>query len=177
MELFDAIAARHCYRGMYRPQPVPREDLRKILAAGLEAPSGCNLQTPRLVAVDDPAVLARLGDILGKANFASAPAAVCVFGEAKPAFRGATYWVQDYAAAIQNMLLALTALGYVSCWVEGQVTADPEVSRRMAAELGAPENFRMVAFLPVGVPASPVTPPQKMPFGDRAWFNGFGRAE
>ena len=175
MDFFAAVSARHCYRGAYQPQPVPREDLRKILAAGLDAPSGCNLQTTRLVAVDDPAVLAKLAEALGQPKFASAPAAVCVFGQATPAFRGNTYWVQDYAAAIQNMLLAVAALGYASCWVEGQVTADPEVSRRMGAVLGAPADWKMVAFLPVGRPAAAVGAPQKMAFGERAWFNAFGR--
>lgn len=31
---------RRSYRGKYKNQPVPREDLQKILEAGLAAPSG-----------------------------------------------------------------------------------------------------------------------------------------
>ena len=53
MDLFDAIRARRSYLGAYRPGPVPREHLRAIMEAGLAAPSGCNKQTVRLVAVDE----------------------------------------------------------------------------------------------------------------------------
>ena len=38
----ELILARHSYRGKYRPDPVPREDLTAIMEAGLAAPSGCN---------------------------------------------------------------------------------------------------------------------------------------
>ena len=60
MDTLTCIAARHSYRGKYLSEPVPREDRRKILEAGLAAPSGCNKQTARLIAVDDPELLARL---------------------------------------------------------------------------------------------------------------------
>lgn len=39
---------------------VPREDLVRIMEAGLAASSGCNKQTTYLVAIDDPDVLERL---------------------------------------------------------------------------------------------------------------------
>ena len=29
------------------------------------------------------------------------------------------YWLEDGSAAVQNMLVAATALGYGSCWLEG----------------------------------------------------------
>ena len=58
--MLDLIQIRTSYRGRYEPEPVPREDLRKIMEAGLAAPSGCNKQTVSLIAVDDPALLARL---------------------------------------------------------------------------------------------------------------------
>ena len=45
MELFEAINNRHSYRGKYKDTPVPREDLKRIMQAGLDAPSGCNKQT------------------------------------------------------------------------------------------------------------------------------------
>ena len=48
MELFEAIEKRHSYRGGFRNEAVSKEDLRKIAAAGLAAPSGCNAQTTRL---------------------------------------------------------------------------------------------------------------------------------
>ena len=52
--LIELILNRSSYRGKFRPDSVPREDLRAILEAGLAAPSGCNKQTTSLIAVDDP---------------------------------------------------------------------------------------------------------------------------
>ena len=55
MNTFQAIHARRSYRGKYKPTPVPREDLIRIME-----PSGCNKQTTSLIAVDDPAILKSL---------------------------------------------------------------------------------------------------------------------
>lgn len=173
MEFFEAVRTRCSYRGNYAETPVPREDLRKIMEAGLAAPSGCNLQTTHVVGIDDPQLVKRLGGMLKKPCFASAPAAIIVFTKAVPAYRGALYNVQDYAAAIENMLLAITALGYASCWVEGYVTAYADVAGSMAQALGAPEDYAAVAYLPVGVPEDALRHVEKRGFEERAGFNGF----
>ena len=60
METFEAIKNRHSYRGKYKPVPVPREDLTKILEAGMAAPSGCNKQTTSFIAIDDVELLKKL---------------------------------------------------------------------------------------------------------------------
>jgi len=79
MNLFDAVEKRHSYRGGFRDVPVPREDLRKLVQAGLQAPSGCNAQTTSFVIVDDPAVLAKLADIMDRPVVRAAKAViVCV---------------------------------------------------------------------------------------------------
>ena len=57
MNVIEAIHCRHSYRGKYKNIPVPKDDLIKIMQAGLDAPSGCNKQTTSLIAVDDPLVL------------------------------------------------------------------------------------------------------------------------
>lgn len=35
--------------------------------------------------------------------------------------------VQDYSAAIENMLLAIVELGYQSCWYEGHITDEDKL--------------------------------------------------
>ena len=47
MDVFEAIARRHSYRESFRDEPVPRADLRRIVQAGLQAPSGKNAQTSK----------------------------------------------------------------------------------------------------------------------------------
>lgn len=64
MNTLECIINRHSYRGEYINEPVPREDLIKIMEAGLAAPSGCNKQTTSLIAVDDEELVAKLKAVI-----------------------------------------------------------------------------------------------------------------
>ncbi len=174
MDMLNLISARRSYRGKYKPDPVPREHLAAIMQAGLDAPSGCNKQTTSLIAVDDPDILAKLREVCDPPVAATAPAYICVLTRRIIAYRDRCYATQDYSAAIQNMLLAIVALGYQSCWYEGHITDVDRIGDKMARILGAPEEYEMVCLLPVGIAADAVPAcPKKQEFTDRAWFNGF----
>jgi nitroreductase len=99
---------------------------------------------------------------------------ILVLTERVNAYRDRCYAVQDYSAAIENMLLAITALGYQSCWYEGHITDEDKIGDRLAKVLGVPEKYDVVCVLPVGIAESEPTAPGKKPFDERAWFNGFG---
>ena len=171
--MIDLIKSRHSYRGSFQPQPVPRADLIKILEAGLAAPSGCNKQTTSLIAVDDSQVLAQIWDVMTAPISHTAPALIAVLAQKIVSYRDKTYYVQDYSAAIENMLLAIKALGYESCWVEGQVTEDPDMVRAINGILHIPADYHLVCLLPVGIATDEVKLVAKKPFEERAWFNGF----
>jgi len=173
METMQAILKRRSYRGRYLANAVPREHLQMILEAGLAAPSGCNKQTTSLIAVDDPQLLARLHAVIDPPIGETAPAMICVLTERMIAYRDRTFYVQDYAAAIENMLLTIESLGYASCWIEGHITDVDRIGRKMADILGVPKEMELVCFLPVGKAAEEVRAPVKQPFEARAWFNGF----
>jgi len=94
MNTLDAIKNRTSYRGTFKDTPVPREDLIKIMEAGLAAPSGCNTQTTSLIAVDDPELLGRLQAVI-QSGLANAPAMICVLTQAIPAYRDRVFNVHD----------------------------------------------------------------------------------
>ena len=173
MNTLEAIMTRHSYRGKYQSTPVSREDLVTIMEAGLAAPSGCNKQTTSLIAVDAPEVLAELHKVIRPAAGDTAPAMICVLTQRLIAYRDKCFAVQDYSAAIQNMLLAAVELGYESCWYEGHVTDTDRIGDQMAKILGVPEGYELICYLPIGVAAEEVRGLQKKEFGERAWFNGF----
>ncbi len=177
MDMLELIQKRRSYRGKYKPDPVPREHLTAILEAGLSAPSGCNKQTVSLIAVDDPEVLKALHEVIDPPAGETAPAMICVLTQRIIAYRDRCFSVQDYAAAIENMLLAITALGYESCWFEGHITDTDRIGDQMARILGVPEDHELVCFLPVGIGEEEPKPPRKKPFAERAWFNGFPKSE
>lgn len=176
MNTLEAIRERTSYRGEYLPIPVSRDDLETIILAGLAAPSGCNKQTTSLIAVDDPELMARLFAAITPAVGETAPAMICVLTQRLIAYRNRCYHVQDYSAAIQNMLLAIVDLGYQSCWVEGHITDQDRLGRKMADLLGVPEDYELVCYLPIGKAKEAVRRVGKKTVGQRAWFNGFGKA-
>ena len=173
MYTFEAIHNRHSYRGTFLPTPVPREHLIAIMEAGLAAPSGCNKQTTSLIAVDDPELLASLRQVMDPPLAETAPAIICVLTQRIKAYDDKCFAVQDYAAATQNMLLAIVDLGYQSCWYEGYLTDEDRIGDRMARILGVPDGYELICFLPVGIPKDPLSGPPKKDFDQRAWFNGF----
>jgi len=173
MTVFEAIKNRTSYRGTYKNTVIPRDDLIKIMEAGLAAPSGCNKQTTSLVAVDDADLMRKLHEVIQPKAAETAPAMICVLTQKIIAYRDRCFNVQDYSAAIENMLLAIVEFGYESCWYEGHVTDIDAIGRKMADILGVPDDYELVCFLPVGIAAQPLNYIKKKPFGERAWFNGF----
>jgi nitroreductase len=142
MDVFEAIALRRSIR-RYTGAPVPRADLEKIVNAGRLAASGSNLQPWDFVVVTDCEKIDQLK--LTHAWIHDAGAIIAVVMD--PSSR---WWIEDGAAAVQNMLLAITALGYGACWVEGFTLRNEDRLREL---LGIPANRRLMTLLPVGVPA------------------------
>ena len=173
MNTLEAISARKSYRGKYLPTPVPREHLKTILEAGYHAPSGCNKQTTSFIAVDDPELMAKLHSVIDPPVGETAPAMICVLTRKIIAYRDRTFYIHDYSAAIENMLLAITELGYASCWYEGHITDIDRIGYKMQQILGVPDEYELVCFLPVGIPAEEIKSVKKRPFEDRAWLNGY----
>lgn len=175
--MIDLILNRHSYRGAYLPTPVPRQHLKTILEAGLAAPSGCNKQTTSLIAIDDPVLLEQLKAEIDPPIARTAPAFIAVLTQKIYAYRDKCFQVQDYSAAIENMLLAIKALGCESCWCEGHITDEDDIAGKLARILDVPPEYRLVCILPVGIAAEKPGAPSKKPFEERAWFNGFGKRE
>jgi nitroreductase len=173
MNVFECIQNRYSYRGHYKNTPVPRQDLEKILRAGLAAPSACNKQTTSLIGLDDPKLLASFTDLVKKNGFQGEkpPAGICVLTRGIVSYRDKYFYVQDYSAAIENMLLAITALGYARFWIEGQVTENSETQEKFTELLRLTDDYIVVAFLPIGIPEKAPTHPTYKLFSERAWFN------
>ena len=173
MNVLEAIKKRHSYRGKFKAEVVPKEDLKTIMEAGLAAPSGCNKQTTSLLAVDDPEVLAKIHAVIDPPVAETAPALICVLTRRIFAYRDRCFAVQDYSAAIENMLLAITELGYQSCWYEGHITDEDRIGWQIAQILGVPDDHELVCILPVGIAETEPVPPRKKSFEERAWFNSW----
>jgi nitroreductase len=142
MDTFEAIRTRRSIR-KYTNAGIPRAHLEQIVDAGRLAATGSNRQPWDFIVVTDKTVLAGLQPAGAWIGLAAAVVAVVL----DPASR---WWVEDGSAAIENMLLAAAALGYGGCWVEGDALPREEQFKTL---LGVPPERRILALVPLGVPA------------------------
>ncbi|MDP8215217.1 MAG: nitroreductase family protein [Candidatus Euphemobacter frigidus] len=178
MELFEAIRRRYSYRGAFEDKEVPREDLKKIVEAGLKAPSGVNGQTTTFIIVDDLVLVREIGMMhLKNRALREARALIACVIDRKPEaiYEGYSFQIEDCAAAVENMLLAITALGYGSVWIDGWLRLEGR-AEKIGGLLGVPAEKIVRVILPVGVPVEEGPRKDKKPFGERAWFNSWSRA-
>ena len=162
MELFEAIQTRRTVR-KYSGEPVPREHLIQIVNAGRLAASGNNRQPWTFVVVCDPNQMARLRI---PADHWSAQAGAVIAVVMDP---DSPLWIEDGAAAAQNMLLAAHALGYGACWLEGYARRNEEIFKQV---LGIPGDRRLFTLISVGVPAERPEK-EKKPLDDVLRWNSY----
>jgi nitroreductase len=141
MDALEAIRRRRSVR-KYTGEPIPREDLEKIVDAGRLAATGNNRQPWDFVVVTDREMVEQLKVAAQWMEKAGAIIAVVM----DPSSR---WWLEDGAAAVENMLIASTALGYGSCWLEGYTLPREEEFKEL---LGVPAEKRLLTLVPVGVP-------------------------
>lgn len=162
MDVFEAMERRHSVRSFDTSREVPEELVERLLACACLAPSAGNVQPWRFVVVRDERMRRGLAAAaLGQSFVARAPVVVvvCADLEAHAVHYGRRgvelYSIQDTAAAIQNMLLAATALGLGTCWVGAFREEEVSILLRLPGEL------RPLALVPVGYPARTGSQPRK----------------
>ena len=184
MDAIEAIFARRSIGRLTEPAP-SEDDLRRILEAAVVAPDHECLRPWRFIVLrGEPkdafggvlrdAYLARVaaaggqpteGQLekertkLGRAPLVVVVAAVHRHDDQIP-------FIEQFAsaaAAVQNMLLAATALGYGSMWRTGDVTYDPRIKRA----LGLTEHDDIVGYVYLGTPhEGGGKPPNEPDLGD-----------
>lgn len=141
MEALEAIRKRRSVR-RYTGEPIPREDLETIVDAGRLAASGSNRQPWDFIVITERETIEALKVAASWVEQAGAIIAVIM----DPSSR---WWLEDGSAAIENMLIASTALGYGSCWLEGYTLPHEQEFKTL---LGVPEGKRLLTLIPIGVP-------------------------
>ena len=151
--IYDVIAGRRTIR-RFKPEPVARELLERLVNVGRLAPSAANLQPLEFVVVDEAGLKAEVFPCLKWAAY------IVPAGDPKPGEEPAAYIVTlantkvrekmfeyDVGAAMENMILAALAEGVGSCWM---LSIDRD---KLRAVLGVPEDYRVDSVLALGYPA------------------------
>ena len=123
--------------------------------------------------VDDPELLRQIAAILDRPVCNTALAMIACVADPRPILGDMSFSVEDCAASVENMLLAITALGYATVWLDG-VLRFGDIARRIGDLLDIPSDKRLQVLLPVGVAAESGSQKERLPFGQRAWYNKYG---
>jgi len=151
----DAILSRRSIR-KYTTKPVSDCVIRDILEAAMCAPSAGNERPWEFIVVRDRQTLEELMKVHPHAQMLKEAAlAIVVCGDTKKEVYSG-FWVQDCAAATENILLAATAKGLGSVWL-GIYPMQDRV-KGVKKVLGIPENVVPLALVPLGYPAEKKKP-------------------
>jgi nitroreductase len=164
---FDEIVKNRYSVREFDGRPVKPEDIAAMCEAARWAPSACNSQTWRFIAVVDRARLDRLcdeamGPIVGNKWFRQAPLVLAgcshldiVANRIGTGITGIEYYPIDFGIAMEHIVLKATELGLGTCWV-GWIREE-----KVKEILGIPKRVRVMALLAVGHPKG--APPAKRP--------------
>ena len=125
--------------------------MKKILKAGMNAPSAHNLKPYDLIVIKNKETLNKLAEagqyskMLYEAN---AAIAVCSRADNKET----PYWQADCGAVTENILLEATHLGIGTCWI-GEYP-DLEKTAREKEILEIPDNYQLFCLISMGYPAA-----------------------
>lgn len=137
----------------YREGRVSEQDMTKLLSAAMQAPSARNEQPWEFV------VIRNRETMLGITSFhpysmmlKEADCAVAVCGNLqRQKYLQYDYWVQDCAAATENLLLEATYLGLGAVWLA--IHPIEERVKGLKALLELPENIAPLCVVALGYPA------------------------
>ena len=139
----------------YLPRQVEPEKLDLILEAGTYAPTGMGMQSPVIIAVQDPQSVQKLAKLNAKVMNSSsnpyydAPTILLVLASSQRGTR-----VEDGSCVLENMMLAAHALGLGTVWVHREREIfDSEKGKALLREWKLPETLRGVGAIALGYPA------------------------
>ena len=149
-DIYQEFLMRRSVR-VYTDEPIAESDLKKILAAGLMAPTGKSKYPWQFIVVKDRAMLEKLSQCrVGVARMlAKAACAIIVVGD--PADTDTL--VEDCTIAAAYMHLEASSLGLGSCYIQGHGrTAEDGQSTEdyVRSLLGFPASYKMQAVLSLG---------------------------
>ncbi len=143
--MLDVIMRRRSIR-KYRRDPVPREMVLDMLKGAMYAPSASNRQPWSFVVIEDRRLLEAVPGFHPHAAMVP-EAAGCIGVCADTSLSHGSMWIQDCAAATQNILLVAESLGLGAVWLALHPREDRvEGFRNLVGLPSGIEPFSLVAF-------------------------------
>ncbi len=155
MSAVDVLLSRRSIR-KFKDKPLEKEDLETILKIGTYAPSGRNLQTSKIVVIQDKEFIKELGkwnksfytkvvpDDLDP--FYDAPCLVIVLGDSRE-----PNYVLDGCAVLTNLVNGAHAVGVGSCWINrAREEFETDKGKELLKKWDIPEYYEGVGHVILG---------------------------
>lgn len=148
----------------YKDAQISREELDIVLQAGICAPTGKNLQSPIMIAVQDKETIKQLSrinaQIMGVSSdpFYGAPTVVVVLARAE-----SPHAVQDGSLVLGNLMNAAQAIGLGSCWINrAKETFETDEGKELLKKWGIEGEYIGIGNCILGYPdEAPSMKPRK----------------
>ncbi len=154
-EVMESLKTRRSVR-KYKADPVAREDLEKIVEAGLYAASGMGRQAVKMIVVTNRDLRDRISEqnrIIGGWKegfdpFYGAPAMIIVLAD-----KSVPTHVYDGSLVMGNLMHAADSLGLGSIWIHrAKEEFETEEGKKLLADLGIEGEWEGIAHCAVGYP-------------------------
>lgn len=172
--IYDNIINRTSVRS-YTDQPIEQEKIELLLRAAMAAPSACNKQPWHFVVINDRKMLDKIPSFSPYASMVrEAPLAIVVCGDLDKALDGweQNFWIQDCAAATENILLMAHGLGLGAVWTALYPAKDRY--QGMQQLLGLPNGIIPLNTIVIGYSNGETKPKDKWK-EDNVSYNGYKR--
>ncbi|MFP4056196.1 MAG: nitroreductase family protein [Candidatus Brocadiia bacterium] len=149
-DVLEFIQKRRSIRAYKKDAPVSEAQVETLLRAAMAAPSAGGEQAWAFVVIRERKTLDQVTEIHPYASMLeAAPLAILVCGDLERE-KHKHMWVQDCAAATQNLLLAAANIGLGTCWCGVHPQPEREEGLRRLCDL--PKHIVPFAIVAVGVP-------------------------
>ncbi|MBQ4523687.1 MAG: nitroreductase family protein [Lachnospiraceae bacterium] len=156
MELTDVILSRRSVR-KYKDEDISEEKIKKILQAGILAPTSMNRKPCEFVVVRDKETLNKLAKSKksGAGMLSECNTAIVVLANSEIA----DTWIEDSSIALSYMNLMAVNLGIGSCWCQIHLRSSAtgkDAEENVREILSLSEKYRIVGILSLGIPLGEV---------------------
>lgn len=142
-EILKGIKERRSCRS-YKAEQIKDTELDTVLEAATYAPTGRNLQAPKIVVVQDKETIEILrklnAEVMGNPDsdpFYGAPTIAIVFSD-----KNVSTHLEDGSLVMGAMMLAAHAVGLGSCWIHrARQTFETETGKALMKKWGIGENY------------------------------------
>ncbi len=163
----EAIQKRQSMRS-FDEKPIPGETIKFILESAIEAPCSCNRQTWRFLVLTGRDDIKYFAEVRRSKWIQKAGTVILVFSDLSRYHesgceRQYTPYL-DTGAAIENMLIAATASGVASCWVNcGAYEIDEDVRQEVYQKFYLPEDLLWTGIVVLGYAVKRFPKPPRRP--------------